>query len=189
VHFKKESFQKGKQEYYERWEKKVTEKIIKLIEAGETFYGRKGATYNSIMNSLLNSKDLYIPECDLRVSSEAMEEVALSSYLFTTLPATNPSQQWPSNLLQLRDRWLTLKPAALWREPFDLNFKFHNDAIQFIYKTLKAHHKLSHVLFFNSNLNKGSINEETAEAKFIKRYSHRFKPLSKLFLWNCTPQC
>jgi hypothetical protein len=67
-----------------------------------------------------------------------MEEIALSSWIFPTLPATNPTVNWPLSLHDLYLRVRDLKHITLWKEPFDESFIFQDAANLFIEKSLKS---------------------------------------------------
>lgn len=92
-----------------------------------------------------------------------MEEIALQSWIFPTLPATNPAVNWPLSLHDLYLRVRDLKQLTLWKEPFDESFSFQDAANQFIDNSLKSSedaktHNLEEALvtLLNITLNSGS---------------------------------
>jgi hypothetical protein len=145
LELKKENFLKGKKVSYENWEKKVEQIALTIVDSIQRFYLRKSLVYEDILNSIVVRRDWHIPEADLKGSNKYMEEVALSNYIFATLPATTPSQHWPLHIRDLNTRLQQLKPTALCSEPFDNNFLFQNQAMDFIHNNLKIYQQLLNV--------------------------------------------
>ena len=67
-----------------------------------------------------------------------MEDISLKSWVFPTLPGTNPLLNWPAALPELNKRLKELKPLELWGEPFDEAYTFQTGAYQYIQQTLKT---------------------------------------------------
>ncbi len=137
IELKKESFRKAKKSSYENWEKKISQFCISMHQSVQRYYYRKALTFREILlSSSLDRDPMYLLGSN-KSSDPSMEEIALGSWVFPTLPGTNPNTKWPLDLPKFHERVMALKPLTLWAEPFDESLNFQDAAYQFVTKQLE----------------------------------------------------
>ena len=103
-----------------------------MRQSMEAYYDRKMGTFLEIVLSADRDRNPAMMLGRTSGSSLLMEEIALAPKIFQTLPATNPTLNWPTALPGLYKRVNELRPLALWAEPFDESFTFQDSAYKFI---------------------------------------------------------
>ncbi len=105
---------------------------IKTHEASRAYYDRQATTFREIVLSGETDRNPVTLLGRTNIFTGEMEDIAFGSWVFPTLPGTNPSTSWPLSLPELKDRLSALKPLALWSEPFDEQYRFQEAAYHFI---------------------------------------------------------
>jgi hypothetical protein len=142
IELKRESFHKAKKSSYENWEKKISQFCISMHRSLEHFYSRKALVCREIMRSCEEDRNPLLLQDECKPFHKSMEEAALASWVFPTLPGTNPTEQWPFSLPDLSARLRDLKPLTLWMEPFDDSYAFQEAGYQYLRRAsanIRAH--------------------------------------------------
>ncbi len=143
IEVKKESFKKAKKSSYENWEKKISQLCISMHQSVEKYYYRRALTYRELLLSSQLDRNPTVLFGDCRQCNNIMEEIAMNSWIFPSLPGTNPDTNWPFTLNELYTKVSHLRPLALWCEPFDENYNFQEAAYKFFKGTLERFGGLS----------------------------------------------
>jgi hypothetical protein len=56
----------------------------------EAFYDRKINVHNDIVHSTISKRDAYWPQADLSEITDEIKQLAVSPWIFQTLPGTKP---------------------------------------------------------------------------------------------------
>lgn len=136
---KKDSLKQSQKDKYEGWEKRMIQFCIKMYQAVQRFYSRRALTFREILLSSSMDREpmLIVSNGKDKDYDQYTKNIAFENWVFTTLPGNNPSTNWPLNLPEFYSRFHTLRPLALWSEPFDETYTFQEAASQFISRSLK----------------------------------------------------
>jgi len=141
-----------------------------MHQSVQRFYYRRALTFREILLSAsLDRNPMILLENSInsRNYDLCMEEIALGTWIFPTLPGNNPATGWPESLDKFYSRLKSLRPLSLWAEPFDENYQFQQNAYDFItnllvsskdkYEQNRENLKLALLSVFGITLNSGSF--------------------------------
>eukprot|EP00347_Sterkiella_histriomuscorum_P020695 403336831 len=132
-------FEKQRRENQKVWESNIQSQCNSMNKSVDSFYNRKTRLYHDIVRSSMTSKDQLCPQVDMNELPDNLKDLALSPWLFQTLPGTKPSQ-WsnPQQLASFVERLANLPPASFWNEPLEMingGPEFFTQAKEFIMNT------------------------------------------------------
>jgi hypothetical protein len=133
---KKESWQKIKKANHDRWELRIAQLCLEMQERMQAHPERVRIAFQEVAQSALVDRNLLQSIGQTNITHESMKQIALGSWIFPTLPGTNPGENWPASLKELKERVLGLPMWALWGEPFDESYAFQEPAYRYLELTI-----------------------------------------------------
>ena len=111
-----------------------------MYQSVQRFYSRKAITFREILLSSSMDREpmILLEPGNEKVYDQCMKDLAFENWIFTTLPANNPSANWPLSLPEFYGRFQNLRPLALWAEPFDESYNFQEAAYNYLIKSIES---------------------------------------------------
>lgn len=85
-------FEKQRRENQKVWESNVQGICHSMNRSIDAFYNRKTRLYHDIVSNIVSNRDNLCPQIDINEMTEDLRDLALSPWIFQTLPGTKPSQ-------------------------------------------------------------------------------------------------